>query len=138
VNCFSSPLFSGSTLPLLSLPRVRVSILYTRIQCVRGGGVWCSGPQTDQHMPQSRVYTGQFLDDDTLHCLLCALSFYGLVDRHCPRLIPTTAIFQTPFISHCTLPLKGICSHVRCILKINCSENSVVIYSRFLHIENQT
>ncbi len=29
-----------------------------RIQCVRGGGVWGSGPQTDKHLPQSQ-FTGQ-------------------------------------------------------------------------------
>ncbi len=41
VNCCTSLLLSGSTHPP-SLP-VRISILYTRIHCVRGG--WASGPQ---------------------------------------------------------------------------------------------
>jgi hypothetical protein len=55
-------------------------ILYTRIQCVRGG--WGSGPQTDKHLPQS-PFTGLFSDDDSLHCLLRVYSYiigniYGL------------------------------------------------------------
>jgi hypothetical protein len=32
---------------------------YTYIQCVRGWGVWGSGPQADKHLPQS-PFTGQF------------------------------------------------------------------------------
>jgi hypothetical protein len=35
---------------------VLFSVLYTRIQCIRGGGVWGrrrgGGPQTDKHPPQ--------------------------------------------------------------------------------------
>ncbi len=40
-----------------------------------GGGVRGSGPQTDKQLPQS-PFTGNFLDDDILHCLLLVLSFY--------------------------------------------------------------
>ncbi len=46
--------FSLATLPL----PVWISILYTRIQCIRGGN-WDSGPQTEIHLPQSS-FTGQF------------------------------------------------------------------------------
>jgi hypothetical protein len=52
-----SPLLSGSTLPPSPFP-VWISILYTRIQCVRWGFLGC-GPQTDKHLPQS-LFTGQF------------------------------------------------------------------------------
>ncbi len=39
---------------------VWISILYTRIQCVRGGGcMGASGPLTDKHLPQI-PFTGQF------------------------------------------------------------------------------
>ncbi len=32
------------------------------------------GPQTDKQLPPS-LFRGQFLDDDSLFCLLCVLSF---------------------------------------------------------------
>jgi hypothetical protein len=51
-------------------------ILNTHIQCVRGGRVWGSGPQTDKQLLQSR-FTDQFFDYNILHCLLWALSFYA-------------------------------------------------------------
>jgi hypothetical protein len=40
VNCCPSNLLSGSPPPPFPL---RISILYTRIQCVRGGGYWVLG-----------------------------------------------------------------------------------------------
>ncbi len=51
VNCYTSSLLSGSTLPPPPFP-VWISILYTHIQCVRGAGVWDSGPQTDKQLRQ--------------------------------------------------------------------------------------
>jgi hypothetical protein len=64
----ASNILSGSTLPPPS-SLCEISTLYTRIQCVRGGGGWGSGPQTDKHLPQS-PFTDHFLNDDILHCLL--------------------------------------------------------------------
>jgi hypothetical protein len=43
--------------------------------CKGGGGGWGSWPQTDELLPQS-LLTGQFFDDDNLHCLLWVLSVY--------------------------------------------------------------
>ncbi len=59
VNCCPSNLLSGWTLPHFPIP-VWISLLYTRIQCVKGGGA-CGvfGPQTEKHLPQSS-FTGQF------------------------------------------------------------------------------
>ncbi len=70
-----SPILSGSTLPPSPFP-VYISILYTRIQCVRGA-LWCSGPEADKHLPQSPFYMLIFLDGDVLHSLLWVLYFYG-------------------------------------------------------------
>ncbi len=53
VDCCPSYL-TGSTPPPFP---VWISILYARIQCVRGGEVWGSGPQTDKHLPR-RPFTG--------------------------------------------------------------------------------
>jgi hypothetical protein len=66
VNCCPSNLLSSSTPPPLP---VWISILFTRIQCVRVGGLWGSGPQTDKHLPQSH-FTCQFIYMTTLHCPL--------------------------------------------------------------------
>jgi hypothetical protein len=55
--CCPSPLLSVSTLPPPPF-LMWISVLYTRRQCLRGGG-WGSGPQTDKHQPQS-PFTGQF------------------------------------------------------------------------------
>ncbi len=62
-------------LPHLSLFPVWISILYTRIQCVRGGyGVLdLSQINTCRRLPLQV----NFLDEDILHCLLWVLSFYG-------------------------------------------------------------
>ncbi len=78
VNCCPSNLLSGWTLPPPPPPfPVRISIRSTRIQCVRRRGrVWGSGPQTDEHLPQSPLEIN-FLDDDIFHCLLWVLSFYA-------------------------------------------------------------
>ncbi len=57
VNCCPSDLLSDSTLPTPSPFSVLISILYTRIQCVRG--VWGSGPKTDKHLPQT-PFKGKF------------------------------------------------------------------------------
>ncbi len=47
---------------------VWISILFTRIQCERGGGLWGSGPQTNTcRKVRSHV---NFLDDDILLCCL--------------------------------------------------------------------
>ncbi len=54
VNCYPSPLFSGSTLPL---PLCEKYTVYTYTVCKRG--IWGSGPQTVKHLPQS-PFTGQF------------------------------------------------------------------------------
>ncbi len=56
--------------------RVLISILYTRIRCVRGGmGFWAS----DRYTPVAKSpYRYIFLDDDISHCLLWVLSFYGV------------------------------------------------------------
>ena len=56
VYCCPSPLLSSSTLPP-PFP-VWISILYTHIQCVRGGE-YGFRPQTDKHLPQS-PFTGNF------------------------------------------------------------------------------
>ncbi len=48
VNCCSSPLLSGSTIPPPPLPCVNKYIV-----CKGGGDVWGSGSQTDKHLPQS-------------------------------------------------------------------------------------
>jgi hypothetical protein len=53
----SSSLWFNSP-PLPSFP-VWIGILYTHIQCVRGGGGWSSESQTDKHLPQS-PFTSQF------------------------------------------------------------------------------
>jgi hypothetical protein len=47
---------------------VQICILYTRVQCVTGDGVWSSGHQTDENLPQS-PFTGQIFvgDDDILY-----------------------------------------------------------------------
>jgi hypothetical protein len=55
---FYPNLLSGSTLPPPLFP-VLISILYTRIQCVREG-VCGSGPQTDEHLPDRRLEGHQF------------------------------------------------------------------------------
>jgi hypothetical protein len=59
---FNSP----SPLPCVN----KYTVLYTRIQCVRGRGLWDSGPQTDTHLPQSPELQVNFLAVDILHCLL--------------------------------------------------------------------
>jgi hypothetical protein len=61
---------------------VWISILYTRIHIVWGGGVMGSaGSATDKHLLQS-PFTGQFfLDDKILHCLISVLSFYEVTQR---------------------------------------------------------
>ncbi len=55
-------------------PPVWISILYTRIQCVRGG-VWGSGPRTDNTWRKVPLQVN-ILDDDILHCLLWVIYFY--------------------------------------------------------------
>ncbi len=73
------------TSPSSPLPCVN-KYTVTRIQCVRGCGGG-PGPRTDKHLPQS-LFTGQFLEDDILHCLLRVLSFFGRdksVRMICPR-----------------------------------------------------
>ncbi len=60
---------------------VWISILYTRIQCVCGGGgmgFWAS----DRKRPAAKYFYGSiFLDADILHCLLRVLYFYGYSTR---------------------------------------------------------
>ncbi len=79
--CELLPLFPSlwfNSLPSPFPVGVGISILYTRIQCVRGGGVWFSG--TDIHPLQVN-----FLDDHILNCLLWVLSFYGVPPPLSPR-----------------------------------------------------
>ncbi len=40
-----------------------------------------SGPQTDKHLPES-PFSGHFLGDGILHCLLSVVSFYGTRQIH--------------------------------------------------------
>jgi hypothetical protein len=75
VNCCPSNLLSGSTLPPSPLPYVNKYTVCR--QCVRGGGVWGSGPQTDKHLLQSPI-TGRFF-------LLPSMSLIFLCN--CPKVI---------------------------------------------------
>jgi hypothetical protein len=67
-NCELLPV-SDLTLPPPPFPSVNKQTVYsaTCTQCVRGGGVWVSGPAAKS------IY----LDDYILHCILRVLSFYG-------------------------------------------------------------
>ncbi len=75
MNCCPSNLLSVSLSSPPPLP-VWISILYNRIQCVWGGEVWGSGPQTDKHLAPKSLSRSILLDGDILHCLLWVLSFY--------------------------------------------------------------
>ncbi len=66
-NCCLFPLLFGLTLPPPPFPEW-ISILYTRKQCVRGGGSWGSVFKTDT-CRKVRLQVN-FLYDDILHCLL--------------------------------------------------------------------
>jgi hypothetical protein len=55
-------------------------ILYTRIQCIRGGGVvWGSGPQTDKHLSQSN-FTGNFFLMTTF-CIAFYESYVSMINK---------------------------------------------------------
>ncbi len=76
MNCCPSNLLSGSTLPLLLFP-VWISIYTVYKYKWKGGGVWGSGPQTDENLPQSPfIYRWIFLENDNLNGLPWILSFY--------------------------------------------------------------
>jgi hypothetical protein len=65
-------------------------------------GVWGSGPQTDKHLPQ-RVFTGNFLDDDILHCLLSlVLSFYAF-----PTYFGSVSLLMCCCLNYCNLKGHG-------------------------------
>ncbi len=55
---------------------VWISILYTRIQCERGGGYGVLGLRQVNTCREVPLQVN-FIDDDILHCLLRVLSFYG-------------------------------------------------------------
>jgi hypothetical protein len=82
LNCCPSRLLSGST--LAPPPSQWISTVYSVTVC-KGGGVWGSGPQTDNHLPQS-PFTGQFftwrhfaLPSMSLIFLLSRITLYGTV-----------------------------------------------------------
>ncbi len=78
-----SPLFSGSvnSPPLLPFP-VWISILYTRIECVRG--CMASGPHTDKRLPQSRsLYRPIFLETTFWIDAITYLGFLDLIAELC-------------------------------------------------------
>ncbi len=74
LNCCPSNLLSGSTLPPLPFPCVnKYTVVYTRIQCVGGGG----GGYRFLGLRQiiTCLYRSIFLYDDILHYLLWFLWF---------------------------------------------------------------
>ncbi len=79
----------------LSPPHPLPCILYTRTQCVRGGGcIWGYRLQTDKHLLQS-LFTGKFFRWRQMHCLLWVLFFlrfkmFFFIARHVHILVSYT------------------------------------------------
>jgi hypothetical protein len=62
MNCCPSNFLSGSTAPPPPslVNKYTVNSIWVHIQCVSGEEVWGSGPQTDEHLPQS-PFIGQYI-----------------------------------------------------------------------------